>query len=84
MRKVLYFTADYCGMCKAVKELAIDGLVEQGIEVEFVDCMAKPSLAEKHGVKKLPTTLVVDHDGEYYLRYEGACPPESLAEWIKE
>ncbi|MEG0790992.1 MAG: thioredoxin family protein [Gordonibacter sp.] len=84
MRRVLFFWADYCGMCRAVRELVIDPLIERGFEVEAIDCMAKPSRAERYGVTRLPTTIVLDHDGEVYAAYRGVCPPESIGEMIEE
>lgn len=78
MRRVLFFETDYCGMCRAVRELIIDPLIERGFEVEDIDCMAKPFVAERYGVRRLPTTIVLDHDGEVYASYRGVCPPESI------
>ena len=78
MRRLLYFEAGYCGMCKAVKASVIDPLVERGYDIEVVDCMAKPSLAERHRVKMLPTTVVLDEDGSVFSRYEGSVSIEFL------
>lgn len=76
MKRVLFFTASYCGMCRALKSTLVEPLRSRGIEVEEIDCMREPCRAESHGIKKLPTTIILDEDGETYARYEGIATVE--------
>lgn len=76
MKRVLFFTADYCGMCRALKSTLVEPLRSRGIEVEEIDCMREPCKAESHDIKKLPTTVILDEDGEVYAKYEGIATVE--------
>ncbi len=76
MRRVLFFTASYCGMCRALKKTLVEPLRSRGVEVEEIDCMRDPFRAERHGIRRLPTTIILDDDGEEYARYEGIATVE--------
>lgn len=71
MRKVLYFYADHCGLCRAMKRSLVEPLESRGVRVCRIDVMNNKQAAIEFKIKKLPTTIVLDHDGEVYSRYEG-------------
>lgn len=84
MKRVLFFTANYCGMCRALKNTLVEPLRSRGIEVEEIDCMREPCRAESHGIKKLPTTIILGEDGEVYARYEGIATVEVVEMHVRD
>lgn len=84
MKRVLFFTANYCGMCRALKSTLVEPLRSRGIEVEEIDCMREPCRAESHGIKKLPTTIILGEDGEVYARYEGIATVEVVEMHVRD
>ena len=68
---MLFFTAPYCGMCRAIREAFVDPMARAGYPVEVVDCMSEPGRAVAFRIDKVPTTVVLDHGGEVYSRYVG-------------
>lgn len=71
MRKVLYFYADYCGLCRAMERSLVEPLKKRGVNVSRIDVMNNKHVAIAYKIKKLPTTIILDHDGEIYSRFEG-------------
>lgn len=84
MGKVLYFEADYCGMCRALRRTLVDPLRSRGIDVEVIDCMKRPCTAERYGIRKLPTTVVLDDGGEVFARYEGSATVEVIEMHVRD
>ena len=63
---LLYFTAEYCAICKhqqapIIQKLADD--VSDTITIETIDVMAQPELAGQFKVLTLPTTVVLNAQG---------------------
>ena len=71
MRQVLFFHADYCGLCRVLQNTLIKQLKDKRVKVTSIDVMKYPNQARFYQVHKLPTTIVLDHDGEVYSRFEG-------------
>lgn len=66
MKKLLYFfTASYCSACKAIKPIVSKEAPEKGYELKFMDMDTEEGvdMAEKFGVRSLPTLVVVDENG---------------------
>lgn len=74
MKKLLYFfTASWCGNCKAIKPIVEKEAPEKGYELKFVDMDTEEGvdIAEKFGVRSLPTLVVVDENGNEIKRAVG-------------
>lgn len=65
---IIYFWSPDCPPCLAVQKPALAALQrelgEDGVQVVAVNVYDRPDLADKWGVLSLPTTFVVDADGE--------------------
>jgi thioredoxin 2 len=48
-----------------------------------VDTEAQPALAQRFGIRSIPT-LIVFHQGREIARMSGALPPAQLMLWVRE
>lgn len=65
-----YFWAGYCGYCKWARREIIEPLIEQGANIEPINCMDNPDKAIRYTVKKIPTLITVDESGKEIKRLE--------------
>ena len=75
--RFLYFSAEWCGPCKAFKPL-VEKLESIGYPVYFVDVDSDPVLAESHQIRLVPAILV-EQDGQVVERMVGVQDPVTLA-----
>ena len=75
--RFLYFSAEWCGPCKAFKPL-VKKLETIGYPVYFVDIESDPVLAESHQIRSVPS-IVVEQDGRVVERMVGVQDPVTLA-----
>jgi thioredoxin 1 len=76
MKKILYFTATWCGPCKMMAP-TISELVAEGCYITKIDVDSNPGLAAQYGVKSIPTFILVENDNEI-LRKVGPQSKEEL------
>ena len=58
MKKVIRFTASWCGPCKALKTVLDQ--VETNIPIEVVDIDEQPDLATEFGIRGVPTLVMME------------------------
>ena len=78
MRTAKYFTATWCGPCKAFKPIILE-LISEGYSITIHDVDENQELASKHGVRSVPTT-VIEENGVEVDRFVGALPKETVKE----
>lgn len=64
---LLYFSADYCAPCKLQQRPIIDNLIAklgESVVVRRYDVTEHPDLASRYKVLTLPTTVVLDSQGQ--------------------
>ena len=76
MRTAKYFTATWCGTCKAFKPV-MNEVAGEGYSIQFVDVDQNKELASKYGVQSVPTT-VIEENGIEVDRFVGALPKETV------
>ena len=76
MRTAKYFTATWCGPCKAFKPV-MNEVAGEGHSIQFVDVDQNQELASKYGVRSVPTT-VIEENGVEVDRFVGAIPKQSV------
>ena len=76
MRTAKYFTATWCGPCKAFKPV-MNEVAGEGHSIQFVDVDQNQELASKYGVRSVPTT-VIEENGVEVDRFVGALPKETV------
>jgi thioredoxin 1 len=58
MKKVIRFTAAWCGPCKALKTVLDQ--IETNIPIEVVDIDEQPDLATEFGIRGVPTLVMME------------------------
>ena len=80
---ILYFRSDSCSGCETQSQLLmqLDDALQYAIQKVDVD--QNPQLAETYGVLSLPTTLVMDADGNArYINYGVVNPRKLTHQWM--
>ena len=73
-----YFSATWCGPCKAFKPV-INEIKSEGYHVEFIDIDMLSDLAQKYNVRSVPT-LVIEEGGVEVDRIIGSIPKRQVME----
>jgi thioredoxin 1 len=83
---LVYFTTPDCVPCKTVQRPAINRvshLLGDGLAVVEIDATEHPDLAKAWGVMSVPTTFLLDADGEARYVNNGVARAEKLLEQIQ-
>ena len=70
MKKILYFSAPWCGPCKQFGPV-MDRISQTGILVEKVNVDNAPAVAAAYNVRSVPTIVVVNSTGNEISRSVG-------------
>ena len=81
MKTAKYFTATWCGPCKAFKPIILE-LISEGYNITIHDIDENQELASKYGVRSVPTT-VIEENGVEVDRFVGALPKETVKNKLK-
>jgi len=71
MKKFIYFSAPWCGPCRMFGPV-MDRINASGIPVEKINVDSAPATAAAYNVRSVPTTILVDSQGEELSRFVGA------------
>src|SRR5690349_15791921 len=83
---LVYFTTPDCAPCKTIQRPAINritNLLGENLEVIEIDATERPDLAKVWGVMSVPTTFVLDAQGEARYVNNGVARAEKLLEQIQ-
>ena len=70
MKTAKYFTASWCGPCKAFKPI-IEELKVEGYPINIIDIDENSNLATEYSIRSVPTTVILE-DGKEIERFVGA------------
>ena len=80
MKRILRFTASWCGPCKSMAmNLETANL---GFPIEVVDIDAHPDVATEYGIRSVPTLVLMDENIQID-RIIGTKTVNQLQEWVK-
>jgi thioredoxin 1 len=79
MKRILRFTASWCGPCKSLS--ANLAQVDAKIPVEVIDIDVHPEIAVEYGVRNIPTLVMMNENIEV-KRITGVKTTRELKEWI--
>ena len=82
MNKILYFSAAWCGPCKALGP-TIDLLASQGLPVQKIDVDRDLKLASQYSVKNVPTLVKIDASGNALGRLVGNQTASDIKSWFE-
>ena len=81
MKKVLKFSASWCGPCKALA-MTMNSVMTD-VEIENVDIDENMELAAKYGIRGVPTMVMLE-DGHEVKRVSGALTKDKLEGWLND
>ena len=81
MRRVLRFTATWCGPCKGVAMTLQN--VKTTLPIEVIDIDEKSDIAREYGIRSVPTLIMLDENTEV-KRVSGALPQAQLEAWLND
>jgi|TARA_B100000959_G_C14816365_1_gene555999 thioredoxin 1 len=76
MKTMKYFSATWCGPCKAFKPV-MNEIKNEGYHVEFIDIDMLSDLANKYNVRSVPT-VVIEEGGIEVDRFVGSIPKQQV------
>jgi len=78
MKTAKYFSASWCGPCKAFKPV-MQEIRTEGYQIEFIDIDNLSDLAEQYNVRSVPT-VVIEQAGREVERFVGVIPKQQVIE----
>tara|TARA_Y100000385_G_scaffold258800_1_gene287054 strand:- start:16 stop:267 length:252 start_codon:yes stop_codon:yes gene_type:complete len=82
MKKLLYFSAEWCGPCKMVGPV-MEELQSEGYNVQKIDIDSNQELSQQFGIRNIPT-VVLTVDGVDSGRKVGANPKAMYLEMYNQ
>jgi|TARA_B100002019_G_scaffold291517_1_gene311894 thioredoxin 1 len=74
MKKILYFSAAWCGPCKTFGPI----IQESGVPHEKIDVDSNSELSAKYGIRSIPALVLVDDNGNELNRSVGILQKQQL------
>jgi len=84
---LLYFTTPTCSPCKNIQQPAIQSLKERlgsRLQVIEINAEVQPDIANHWGVMSVPTTYLIDHNGNPRHVNQGVASADKLLRQINE
>jgi thioredoxin 1 len=81
MKRVLRFTASWCGPCKMLARNLED--VNTNLPIEVIDIDVLPEVAIEYGVRGVPTLVMLDENMEV-KRLVGMQSLKQLEDWLND
>jgi len=81
MKKLLYFSAPWCGPCRQLGPIMEE--IAQQATVQKINVDAQPELAQRYGIRNIPTVILVNDDVEV-SRKVGANPKQSYLDMYNQ
>ena len=78
MKIAKYFSATWCGPCKAFKPV-MNEVAGEGYMVEFLDVDNNSEMASKYGVRSVHTTII-EENGVEVSRFVGVIPKQQVVD----
>ena len=79
MKTMKYFSAVWCGPCKAFRPIMEEIAGEESIMVEFIDVDQEQNKAEKYNIHSVPA-VVIEENGIEVDRFVGSIPKQMVLE----
>jgi len=80
MKRILRFTASWCGPCKSLAMNLENANLT--VPIEVVDVDIHPEIAQEYGIRGVPTLVMMNENIEV-KRLVGSKTVNELQEWVK-
>ena len=80
MKRILRFTASWCGPCKSLA-MNLEN-ANLGLPIEVVDIDIHSDVAQEYGIRSVPTLVMLDENIEV-KRIIGSKTVNQLQEWVQ-
>lgn len=80
MKRILRFTASWCGPCKSLAQNL--EIVNLNMPIEVIDIDVHPELAQEYGIRGVPTLVMLEENNEV-KRVVGSKTVNQLQEWAQ-
>ena len=80
MKKLLYFSAAWCGPCKALGPV-VQQLQNEGLNIQKVDVDHDQTLSAQYSVRNIPTLIKIDANGNALGRLTGNQTAPAIMTW---
>ena len=85
MKVAKYFSATWCGPCKAFKPI-IQELSDEGYDITILDVDTNSDLAKQYNIRSVPTTIIEERSSGRYVvitdTIVGARSKEEMIEYL--
>tara|TARA_R110000744_G_scaffold47460_4_gene104497 strand:+ start:667 stop:918 length:252 start_codon:yes stop_codon:yes gene_type:complete len=81
MKKILYFSAAWCGPCKTLGP-TINNLQSEGLPIQKIDVDSDQTMAAKYSVRSIPCLILIDGGGNEVKRLVGNQPGSTIKNWF--
>lgn len=82
MKKLLYFTANWCGPCKMMAP-AINELIAEGFPIQKLDVDLNSNIAASMDVRSIPCFIVTDQGGNILDKRTGVQTKGSIKQMLQ-
>ena len=79
MKKILYFSAAWCGPCKTLGPI-MDS-VSGEVNWEKIDVDSNSELSVKYGIRNIPTLILIDDNGDELNRSTGVMQKQQIIDF---
>ena len=79
MKKILYFSAAWCGPCRTLGPI-MDSVAGE-VAWEKVDVDQNQELSMKYGIRNIPTLVLVDNNGNELNRSTGVMQKQQIIDF---
>tara|TARA_R100001509_G_scaffold124347_1_gene77958 strand:- start:487 stop:735 length:249 start_codon:yes stop_codon:yes gene_type:complete len=79
MKKILYFSAAWCGPCKTLGPI-MESTSGQ-VNYQKVDVDNNPGLAAQYGIRNIPTLVLVNENGDELKRQVGVLQQQQIIDF---
>jgi thioredoxin 1 len=79
MKKILYFSAAWCGPCKMLGPI-MDS-VSGEVNWEKIDVDSNSELSVKYGIRNIPTLILIDDNGDELNRSTGVMQKQQIIDF---
>ena len=84
MKKLLYFSAEWCGPCRTMVGPIMDELIAEGYSIKKINVDNSPEMAQHYGVRNIPAVISINSMGEEHSRKIGQSPKQAYIDMYNQ